>query len=103
MKITPPTNLTIEDSPWFHKVATELSELPFTDYAIDYIDGDLLKVTMLFGKSRILMVTKPLNDNSDTVIFTYFFNKKLLAANVMELSEFSNGFKNFISEINLNE
>jgi hypothetical protein len=81
----------------FRKVEMHLRNLPFNDCCVDYVEGDFFKVSMNFDESRLLIVTKSLESDGNEVTFSYFMNRKLLAASMMNVSELVRSLKTHFS------
>lgn len=86
----------------FKKISNHLAELSFEDSAVEIINSDSLKFTLLFPNKKILRVTKPFSPHeiglaSDGIISSLFINRKLIASDVSDISAFTKGFKKYLT------
>lgn len=79
----------------YEMLKSYLVNLNFKDTAIDIL-SDGIKITLLFDKDRILMVTK-----KEKIIITFFINKKLIWGNeINDLNDFIIKFNQYLKNKN---
>lgn len=85
----------------FSSLESNISELKFTEVAVEIIDCEAIKFTLLFESNRTLMITKSteiVNEfNDDNVIFfTLFVENRRIVSDFSDLSKFIDGFKKYL-------
>ena len=79
----------------YEMLKLQLVNLNFKDTAIDIL-SDGIKITLLFDKDRILMVTK-----KEKIIITFFIKKKLIWGNeINDLNDFIIKFNQYLKNKN---
>lgn len=74
-----------------------ISELNFNDIYVEITKSNLIKFTTLFGEDKILIISKDFTTNDNDIIYSYFINSQMIAADVFEISSFIKKFKEYIS------
>ena len=69
------------------------SSLPYKEIATETLLDGRNKTTMTFDKNRMLMVTDMKDD--ENVVFSFFIDRRMIAANVMNGNEFITAMENY--------
>lgn len=83
----------------FNIVSNLLSDLPFEKCAVQLTPTDSIKFTLGFKEGKILMISKPISEesaNDKNIIFSLFVKDELIASNVSEIATFVEGFNKFL-------
>lgn len=85
----------------FSSIENNISELKFSEVAVEVVDCESIKLTLLFDKNRTLMITKATEivnefNNDNIIFFTLFVENRRLVADFSDLSKFVNGFKKYL-------
>ena len=82
----------------FNKAASIISELPFKYASVEFTTNKAIKFSLVFDEGKLLMITKFIEDElNESILYSLFVNRKLIASNVSEISSFAEGFKEFLS------
>ena len=79
----------------FNLIAEKFSELEFKDMHLEMTNQGVIKATLLFDDNKFLIVSKDEDDDSDDIIYSYFIDRKLIDADVTEIREFVQRFKEY--------
>lgn len=79
-----------------------LSQLKFSDIILEFLSNGSVQFTLSFKGKRLLMIDQFLEPESkglenNQIIFSFFINRKLIASNVVEASDFVKKFQEYIT------
>jgi hypothetical protein len=82
----------------FNSISKFIAELNFEAGTVEINNQKSIKFTLVFPEKKLLMITKYLSPKDfdfdpNEVIFSLFFNRKLIATDVSEISQLAKGFK----------
>ena len=81
----------------FNLLRNSISELNFYDVHLEVTKSNLIKITTLFEKNKILIMSKDVSETDTNIFYSYFINRQIIASDVAEISEFTKKFKEYLS------